>query len=186
MPYKDKNKQREYNKNYQRKWKEKKVNREKLRAYGQKHYWKHRDEIRKRKNSQNRKNEQTYEVRARRHHRAKIKVLKMYGGDKPKCANCGDKRYECLQIDHIDNDGNIERRKIPGGENFYYWLIKQKIKKNKYQVLCANCNQIKRVRNLVSYQKGLKNIKEWEEWSKCKNIKTPEEIKQFWNKKRKS
>lgn len=178
MPYKDPKKQREYQRNYQQKWRE--MNREKVRGYWQKYYYSHYTEIRKRKNQQNRKSEQTYQVRARRHHRYKIEVLKRYGGNPPKCANCGEQRYECLQIDHITDDGWKERKKIPSGENFYSWLRKQPYQPNKYQVLCANCNAIKRTRGLLSYKGGLKTIEEWEEWAKSKRISTPPEIKKIW------
>lgn len=183
MPYKDPEKKRQYHREYDRKWRAE--NRDKIGGYYRKYYYTHYEEIRQRKNQQNRKNEQKYEVRARRHHRHKIKALKLYGGDTPKCANCGEDRYECLQIDHVKNDGAYERRKISSGENFYYWLVKQSYQPHKYQVLCANCNAIKRIRVLESYNHGLKTIKEWEEWSKCKYIKTPEDVKKLWMKKRK-
>jgi len=182
MPFKDKEKQKEYNREYQRNWRNK--NRVKIRDYQRKRYWIHHDKIRKRKNNANKINEQTYEVRARRYHRIRIQILKNYSTKIPKCKNCGEKRYECLQIDHINNDGNKERKKISSGENFYYWLIKQPIRKDKYQVLCANCNVIKRLRELVSYQQEFKNIKEWEAWSKCKTIKTPKKLKKLWQQKR--
>lgn len=73
----------------------------------------------------------------------KQEVLNVYGTS---CASCGFSDVRALQIDHIDNDGNIERASLGGknfsGHTFYRWL-----KKNDwpvgYQTLCANCNTIK-------------------------------------------
>ena len=181
MPYKDKEKSREYHRKYRRLWIEK--NRRKSNLYQRKYYWLNREKIRNRKNAQIRKSEQEYQIRARKYHRKKIEVLKRYGGDNPKCSYCSESRYECLQIDHINDDGNRERLNVPSGENFYYWVIRQPFQPNRYQVLCANCNHIKRTRGIISYQKGLKTIQEWEEWSKLKTIPTPKELKELWIKK---
>ena len=85
-------------------------------------------------------------------HRLKIKVFTMLGN---KCVgwnnkgcpfNCTDVR--CLQIDHVNGDGVESRKKLrqSGGWAYYYYLLKD-IKaghKNNYQILCANCNWIKR------------------------------------------
>ncbi len=181
MPYKDREKQKEYQRNYQRQWREN--NREKIKGYWQKFYYTHQNEVLTRKRRQQQQNEQTYEIRARRHHRSKIEILRRYSGEYPKCAYCGENRYECLQIDHINDDGCKERKITGGGENFYAWLKKQPYQPDRYQVLCANCNVIKRVRGLVSYNQGLETINEWDEWSKSKYIKTPEAIKEFWHKR---
>jgi hypothetical protein len=65
-----------------------------------------------------------------------------------KCANCEYNLLEALQIDHKENNGNIERSSGLQG----YWLYKEiyeKAKINleeilmKYQLLCANCHIIK-------------------------------------------
>jgi len=181
MPYKDPIKRKEYHKKYSIEWE--KNNKEKRIGYYRKFYYKHREEILLKSKLNRKKNEQSYQVRARRYHRKKIEIFKRYGGETPKCVWCGEERYECLQIDHIYDDGNKERNSIGGGENFYYWLLKQPYQPERYQILCANCNCIKRIRGIVSYQNGLKNIKEWEEWSKRKNIPTPEKLKKLWKQK---
>lgn len=184
MPYKNPQKRKEYQRKYQEKWREE--NRDKVRKYQREYYWRNRDKIRKRKNKQNQNNEQSYFVRARRYHRQRIEILKRYGGKHPKCNWCGEERYECLQIDHINDDGAQERKERDGGENFYYWLTKQPYQPDKYQVLCANCNHIKRIRGNIPQQKGFKNIDEWEKWAQLKVKKAPEEIKKLWQKKRES
>jgi len=186
MPYKDINKKREY----QKQWREK--NREEIRIYERLYqrgyYKKNSEKIRARKTRERQNREVLYQARARRYHRWKIAALKMYGGENPKCKWCGMDKYECLQIDHIKDDGFIDRKiakkEIGGGENFYRWLLSKPYQPDRYQVLCANCNVIKRLRGHISYQKGLKTIKEWEEWAKKIEVQTPKELKKLWLKKK--
>lgn len=186
MPYKDPEKRRQYQREYNKKWREER--RLYQRWYQREWYKKNRDKIRKRKRKWLRTRENRYQERARRYHRFRIAALKKYGGEIPKCAMCKEQRYECLQIDHIQNDGALDRKTAKntkaGGENFYRWLLKQPYQPAKYQVLCANCNTIKRIRGTISYQQGFKTIDEWEKWAKCREIKTPEEIKKLWIQKR--
>lgn len=68
-------------------------------------------------------------------------VIEKLGG---KCALCGyntDRR--ALQIDHIDGKGRRERRTI-GWYRFYNNILRDT---TNYQLLCANCNYIKRYTN---------------------------------------
>ena len=67
-------------------------------------------------------------------------VLDAYG---PRCATCGyDADRRALQLDHVNGGGNKERRN--GG----YWPMLAKALRDMdsgaYQILCANCNVIKR------------------------------------------
>jgi hypothetical protein len=72
-------------------------------------------------------------------------ILIHYGGDPPKCACCGETRYEFLSIDHINGGGNEERKKFlttTGKYNprkFYQWLIDNNFPEG-FRVLCMNCN----------------------------------------------
>jgi len=52
---------------------------------------------------------------------------------------CTEER--CLQIDHINNGGNKERKNLRYTD--YYKLVIED-NSGKYQLLCANCNWIKR------------------------------------------
>lgn len=71
---------------------------------------------------------------------ARQKALTSLGG---KCSICGNDDLRVLQIDHVNNDGNKERRlsrtiifrKIINMTSFEARL--------KYQLLCANCHAIK-------------------------------------------
>ena len=182
MPYKDPQKTKKYQRQYSKEWRKK--NREKLNEYGRKQYWRNRDEIRKRKNQQIQINEQIYQIRARRYHRKKIEVLKKYGGKNPKCVCCGETGYEFLSIDHI-----IPKKgyyKTQTGENLYYHLAKNSVQNNNYQILCHNCNQGKRLNEVCPHKTKLfQTVNEWEQWAKCKNIKTPNHLKKLWIKQKK-
>ncbi len=71
----------------------------------------------------------------------KREAMDQYGGA---CQCCGEHRLEFLTLDHLQQDGAEQRRKMSQtgtatGYGFYIWL-----KKNGWpsglQVLCANCN----------------------------------------------
>jgi len=73
------------------------------------------------------------------------KVIEFFGAKcmNPKCLvpnGCSDIR--CLQIDHIQMCGQKDRIPIP---SLYIHILNNKITaKQEYQLLCANCNWIKR------------------------------------------
>jgi hypothetical protein len=84
----------------------------------------------------------------------KIEVLSHYSDtNPPQCANLfgeHDKPYttiEALTIDHINDNGAEERKENGrrGGASFYA-LLKQRKYPLGYQVLCWNCQWIKRIR----------------------------------------
>lgn len=64
-----------------------------------------------------------------------------------KCVRCGFDDIRALQVDHVNGDGCAERKK--GGSHDQYLRVLKSIrnKENKYQILCANCNWIKRHEN---------------------------------------
>ena len=65
------------------------------------------------------------------------KIITNYGG---MCARCGFPDWRALQIDHIYGGGSREKKNY----QYYKNLATQKMDNNKYQLLCANCNWIKR------------------------------------------
>lgn len=69
-------------------------------------------------------------------------ALEALGG---KCKRCGFADERALQIDHVHGDGNQERRENRQGK--YYRKVIEAISTGKYQLLCANCNWIKRHEN---------------------------------------
>lgn len=91
--------------------------------------------------------------RGERRRRLKIrgKIIELLGGkcSNPNCAvpnGMTDKR--CLQIDHIKGSGKKERNKFGSSANLLRHILKKlKAGSKDYQLLCANCNWIKRWEN---------------------------------------
>lgn len=72
----------------------------------------------------------------------RLELLILVGGIK--CKRCGFNDWRALQVDHI-NAGGMGEKHIT---NSVYKYIKQvRLHPEKYQVLCANCNWIKRYEN---------------------------------------
>ena len=76
-------------------------------------------------------------------HRRKIKALTHYSPNL-RCQHCGFSDVRALSIDHINNDGYSHRKKLGRrGGAIYCWLITNNFPPG-YQVLCMNCQFIKR------------------------------------------
>lgn len=90
----------------------------------------------------------------------RIQVLRHYGGEIPKCQNCGFDDIDCLALDHIHNGGNKERRANPklNYYSWWKWIIDHNYPKD-YQVLCCNCNWKKHILNLRKKKYGSKKYK---------------------------
>lgn len=86
-------------------------------------------------------------LRQERLHRKqnKEKVLGYYSKFlTPMCAICMFDDIRALSLDHVDNTGAEHRRKIGRSSNrLYVWIIKNNYPSN-FQVLCFNCQMIKR------------------------------------------
>jgi len=91
----------------------------------------------------------------RKNHREKIKiiynrhyqklrenVIDVYGAT---CMICGFKDKRALQIDHI-NGGGSKQRKIMSPRQLLFYLKRNNFPKENYQILCANCNSIKKMK----------------------------------------
>ncbi len=80
-----------------------------------------------------------YGIRKERDRVVKAEVMKEYGN---KCQCCGEGHIEFLTIDHIFGEGNKHRKQIggKGGNSFYRWLKKNNYPKDKFRILCFNCN----------------------------------------------
>jgi hypothetical protein len=74
--------------------------------------------------------------------RMRASAVEILGGV---CRRCGFADSRALQIDHVNGGGSKERKNRPFTGSFHRVVIKSVLKKeNKYQLLCANCNWIKR------------------------------------------
>lgn len=76
-------------------------------------------------------------------------IFKKYGN---KCVKCGFSDWRALQIDHKNGGGQKERNKISKSKYLKKVLEDDN---NNYQLLCANCNWIKRFENReISLKQG--------------------------------
>src|SRR5487761_1158780 len=83
----------------------------------------------------------------------KLKAFSVLGNI---CCKCGVSDIRCLQLDHIYGGGTKERiisningkvinTKADRTVCYYRWILKNPVlAKEKFQLLCANCNWIKR------------------------------------------
>ena len=88
--------------------------------------------------------------------RLRLKVFEGYGGAKCKC--CGETAYECLSIDHIENDGAAHRKALTGRNRNRGVDVLRRLAEDGFppgfQVLCMNCNFAKKF-NGVCPHKGV-------------------------------
>ena len=73
----------------------------------------------------------------------KAKIIARYGGA---CRRCGFDDSRALQIDHINGGGTKEHRERKTQFGFMRKVLLAE-PNTEYQLLCANCNQIKRYEN---------------------------------------
>lgn len=79
-------------------------------------------------------------------YKLKMEILRHYSGEPPRCS-CGFDDVRALTIDHINGRGNEHRRQLRKiGGTFYQWLKGQGFPSG-YQVLCMNCQMIKKYKN---------------------------------------
>jgi hypothetical protein len=69
--------------------------------------------------------------------RWRMEMLSAYGG---KCVCCGESEYKFLAIDHINGGGLEERKKYRNSTSFMKMLRELGWPKDRYQILCHNCN----------------------------------------------
>lgn len=121
------------------------------RKYMREYYHRYPEKF-KEKSKEWRKNnpEKRKELARRKYQKLKRDIIGHYSNNTFKCACCGENEYLFLCIDHINNDGGEQRKRLNKGINtgtspskIYQWL-----RVNKYpdtvQVLCHNCNWGKR------------------------------------------
>lgn len=90
-----------------------------------------------------------------------------------KCERCGFDDIRALQLDHIKGDGSKDRKRFKNIQ--YLWLYYNEhpeIARKKLQVLCANCNWIKR---------SEKNENSWHARRKKGNLEVQKNLEK-WNK----
>lgn len=72
----------------------------------------------------------------------RLEMLALMGG---KCVRCEFDDWRALQIDHINGGGTAEQRELGNCTRRFYNKVLANL--DDYQLLCANCNTIKRFEN---------------------------------------
>lgn len=82
-------------------------------------------------------------------------VFQYYTNNDIKCQQCGETDIDCLTVDHIKGGGckHIRDNKI---SNLYQWIIANNYP-NDFQILCWNCQSIKRLMNKESQKENCKS-----------------------------
>lgn len=89
--------------------------------------------------------------------RLRVAVLAGYGN---KCCQCGFSDDRALQIDHVYGGGARERQGGLKGGTFLLRLINGNFP-TEYQLLCANCNQLKSFSNLERPRHDASRARGW-------------------------
>ncbi len=77
--------------------------------------------------------------------RRRERIHKLLGN---KCAHCGNDDPRTFQVDHINaNHGLDQDDPGRGGQNMYLRILNGTYPVEDFQLLCANCNQIKKWEN---------------------------------------
>ena len=94
------------------------------------------------------KNPEKYKEQLRRclknHENIRLEILALLGN---KCVRCGFSDPRALQVDHINGNGNKQIEKFTTCSYYRFVLNQLKAGSKDYQLLCANCNWIKRCEN---------------------------------------
>jgi hypothetical protein len=83
-------------------------------------------------------------------HRANLKrqIIEAYG---QKCVCCGETMYQFLTPDHI-NGGGSEHLRRRGTIGIYRDIIKEGFPRDKYRILCMNCNWARSVYGICPHE----------------------------------
>lgn len=92
-----------------------------------------------------RNKEKNLEILRLNRRKARLDVVNFFGG---KCVRCGFDDWRALQIDHINGGGFSDSRTKQSNHFFRKWINNHpKEARELYQLLCANCNWIKKHEN---------------------------------------
>lgn len=106
---------------------------------------------RENRNANSRKYNRLHPLRKKRsqlEYRLRIRqeTFDAYGG--AFCKRCGFTDTRALQLDHVNGTGHVQKKEIGSGLRLYQFLKKNGYpNQEEYQILCANCNTIKKIEN---------------------------------------
>ena len=80
----------------------------------------------------------------------KIQIFRILGGT---CACCGETRAEFLSVDHKNGGGQKQRKQYLNHRGGYWRdILKDPRLKEKYQILCMNCNWAKGIHGYCPHE----------------------------------
>ena len=79
-----------------------------------------------------------------RRSKARLAIINLLGAE---CVKCGFRDLRALQLDHIHGEGSKDNKKRRSSTYYTNLLKNPKETFLKFQILCANCNWIKRYEN---------------------------------------
>jgi hypothetical protein len=84
----------------------------------------------------------TYNANYNKRHRARLRqaILARYGNA---CRCCHEREWRFLTLDHVFNDGGVERNIYRSSNQLYAKLLKRRTLSRRHQLLCWNCNLAK-------------------------------------------
>ena len=100
------------------------------------------------------------EIKRESYQRIKERAFKKYSHGKLECRCCGEKIFQFLSIDHVNNDGAKHRELLTrkkrsknsgAGQAIYSWLVRNRYQKG-FQILCMNCNWGKRLTGICPHK----------------------------------
>jgi len=93
--------------------------------------------LREKHNERRRKNPEAQRILSRKYRKNLTNgILKIYSS---KCNCCGETEVLFLTLDHVKNNGNIERQTMDE-YTIMRKIINGELPKEDYQILCMNCN----------------------------------------------
>jgi hypothetical protein len=96
------------------------------------------------------KNKEKIKVLRQRHYsKLRDQIFDTYGRE---CSCCGEKEPKFLSLDHVYNDSYKTRPS--GAINFYIAVRREGFPKDRYQILCMNCNHGKSRNKGICPHKG--------------------------------
>lgn len=118
-------------------------NRESSNEYKLKWYHNHKEEELERRADRREKEIKEFgETRFKKSTRKRrLKLIEVLGG---KCVHCSFTDWRALQVDHPYGYGLQDRKRFKNSYQFFNYVLKFP---EEYQLLCANCNWIKRYEN---------------------------------------
>ena len=118
-------------------------NQEEMSAYQKWYYKNHKANKAKKRESMKRRRAKNPEPFREQSRKAKAKLKeKIFGAYGHTCARCEFDDKRALTLDHKLNNGAQERREL--GERGVYYRAIEKYRPDEYQILCMNCQFIKR------------------------------------------